>query len=116
MVGDSAPEALSGALLRPRCCDVSGMITRANNLITIGDCKFLLQREWSVAVDSLSSPVIGLGTMSTVDDLRAKANHYRTLSKHVTDPRSLEAMEQLASELDDKADALEKEGGPPPAH
>jgi hypothetical protein len=47
--------------------------------------------------------------MPTIEDLRAKANHYRDMTKHVTDPRSLEAMQELASELDSQADALENE-------
>jgi len=59
-------------------------------------------------VDGLSS-LIGSGTMATVEDLRAKANHYRDMGKHVTDPRLLEAMQELASELDARADTLEKE-------
>jgi hypothetical protein len=54
--------------------------------------------------------LIGPEAMSTVDDLRAKAIHYREMEKHITDPRSLEVIQDLASELDRQADALEKEG------
>jgi hypothetical protein len=50
--------------------------------------------------------------MPTVDELRAKAMHYRAMRRRITDPRSLAAMEELASELDRKADALEKEEQP----
>jgi hypothetical protein len=46
--------------------------------------------------------------MATVKDLRSKANHYRDMGKHVTDPQSLEAIRELSAELDFKADALEK--------
>jgi hypothetical protein len=46
--------------------------------------------------------------MPTIDELRAKAFHYRAMIQQITDPRSLEAIQELAAELDGKADALEK--------
>jgi hypothetical protein len=47
--------------------------------------------------------------MLTAEELRAKAMHYRAMAQRITDSRSLEVLQELASELDRKADALEKE-------
>ena len=47
--------------------------------------------------------------MSRVEDLRAKASRYRAMRKYITDPRSLDAMQELAAELERKADALQQE-------
>lgn len=55
-------------------------------------------------MESSSGPV----QMPTVEDLRARARHYRAMSTHVTDPQSLKAILELAAELDRKADALQE--------
>jgi hypothetical protein len=59
-------------------------------------------------VNGPAHSLIGPGAMPTADELRAKAMHYRAMIQRTTDTRSLEAIQELASELDRKADALEK--------
>lgn len=45
--------------------------------------------------------------MPTVDELRAKAAHYRAKKRDFQDPKVLEAIEEIASELDREADEME---------
>jgi len=51
--------------------------------------------------------------MPTVDELHAKAIHYRDMKRNFEDPRVLEALEEIASELDCKAEEMAQEAGRP---
>jgi hypothetical protein len=45
--------------------------------------------------------------MNTVDELRAKARHWREVARHVTDPQALEAIRDLIAELEHRTRELE---------
>lgn len=70
---------------------------------------FYCNADGSASVDGLHLSLTGSGAVSRVEDLHAKANHYRDMGRRVTDLRSLKAMAALASELDREADAVQKE-------
>jgi hypothetical protein len=49
--------------------------------------------------------------MRTAGELRARAAHLRELEKLVTDKRAVEAIRELIQELEQRAEAIEKEEG-----
>jgi hypothetical protein len=46
--------------------------------------------------------------MTKSEELRAAAQRYREIGKRITDPRTIDALAELAQEYDRKADEMER--------
>jgi hypothetical protein len=46
--------------------------------------------------------------MTKSEELRAAAQRYREIGKRITDPRTIDALAELAREYDRKADEMER--------
>jgi hypothetical protein len=46
--------------------------------------------------------------MTKPEELRAVAQRYREIGKRITDPRTIDALAELAQEYDRKADEMER--------